>query len=112
MWLVCMISTCSQNIDTKRHSLCTSSILAVQDCPLVPCACADGSGMNFELVPIIAQATPLTVSSCSGSNYMYVRNGDILTLLECCYWTTDRYDKEQTSPLASLEARWLVPAPA
>ena len=27
-------------------------------------------------------------------------------------WTTDRYDQEQTSPLASLEARWLAPAPA
>ena len=29
-----------------------------------------------------------------------------------CYRTIDRYDKEQTSPLTSLEARWLVPAPA
>ena len=26
--------------------------------------------------------------------------------------TTDRYDKEQTLPLASLEALWLAPAPA
>ena len=25
---------------------------------LIPCACTDGSGMNFESVPIIAQATP------------------------------------------------------
>ena len=38
--------------------------------------------------------------------------GDVLALLERCYWTTDRYEKEQISPLASLEARWLVPAPA
>ena len=37
-------------------------------CPLVLCACADGSGMNFEPVSIIAEATPLTASSCSGSN--------------------------------------------
>ena len=28
--------------------------------PAVPYACADGSNMNFESVPIIAQATPLT----------------------------------------------------
>ena len=27
-------------------------------------------------------------------------------------WTIDRYDQEQTSPLASLEAWWLAPAPA
>ena len=60
--------------------------------PLVPCACADGSGMNFEPVPIIAEATPLTESSCSGSNL--VCNGDVLALLECRYWTIDRYDKE------------------
>ena len=38
-----------------------------------------------------------------------VCNGDVLALLERCYRTTDRYDKEQTSPLASLEARWLAP---
>ena len=35
-------------------------------------------------------------------------NGDVLALLERCYRTTDRYDKEQTSPLALLEARWLA----
>ena len=34
-------------------------------------------------------------------------NGDVLALLERCYRTTDRYDKEQTSPLALLEAWWL-----
>ena len=38
-------------------------------------------------------------------------NGNILALLEHCYRTTDRYDKEQTSPLASLEAQWLALAP-
>ena len=81
-----------------------------KSCPLVPCACADRSGMNFEPVPIIAEATPLTAGSCSGSNQ--VCNGDVLALLECCYWTIDRYDKEQTSPLTSLEAWWLAPAPA
>ena len=37
-------------------------------------------------------------------------NGNVLTLLERCYRTTDRY--EQTSPLTSLEARWLAPAQA
>ena len=58
--------------------------------------------MNFESVPIIARATPLTASSCSGSNL--VCNGNILALLERRYQTIDRYDKEQTSPLASLEA--------
>ena len=36
-------------------------------------------------------------------------NGDVLALLKRCYRTTDRHDKEQTSPLASLEAQWLVP---
>ena len=40
----------------------------VQDCPLAPCAYADVSSMNFEPVPIFAQATPLTASTCSGSN--------------------------------------------
>ena len=36
--------------------------------------------------------------------------GNVLALLERCYRTYGRY--EQTSPLASLEARWLAPAPA
>ena len=40
----------------------------MQDCPLEPWACPDGSGMNFEPVPIIAEAKPLTASSCSSSN--------------------------------------------
>ena len=39
-------------------------------------------------------------------------NGDVLALLERRYRTTDWCDKEQTLPLASLEALWLVPAPA
>ena len=39
-------------------------------------------------------------------------NGDVLALLERCYQTTDRYDKEQILPLASLEAQWLAPVPA
>ena len=66
--------------------------------------------MTFELVPIIAAATPLTASSCSGFNLVCI--GDVLTLLKLHYRTIDRYDKEQTLPLASLEAQWLVPAPA
>ena len=49
----------------------------------------------------VVEATPLIV---------YVCNSDVLALLERCYQTTDRYDKEQTSPLASLEARWLYSA--
>ena len=49
----------------------------------------------------VAEATPFIV---------YVCNSDVLALLERCYQTTDRYDKEQTSPLASLEARWLYSA--
>ena len=84
-------------------------IIYVVDAQTVhPCACADGSSMNFEPVPITAEATPLTASSCSGSDK--VCNGDILTLLECRYRTIDRYDKEQTLPLVLLEARWLAPA--
>ena len=58
--------------------------------------------MNFEPVPIIAGATPLTASSCSGSNL--VCNGNVLALLEHHYWIIHRYDKEQISPLASLVA--------
>ena len=75
--------------------------------PLVPYACTERSSMNFEPVPFITGATPLIASSSNN-----VCNGDVLALLERCYQTTDRYDKEQTSPLASLEAQWLVPAPA
>ena len=48
----------------------------------------------------VAEATPFIASSSN-----LVCNGDVLALLERCYWTTDRYDKEETSPLASLEAR-------
>ena len=59
--------------------------------------------MNFETVPIIAEATPLTANGCSG---------DVLTLLKRRYRTVGRYDKEQTSPLALLETWWLAPAPA
>ena len=83
----------------------------MQDFPLVQCACADGSGMNFEPVPIIAEATPLTANSCSGSSQ--VCNGDVLALLKHCYRTIDRYmyDKEQTLPLILLEAQWLAPVP-
>ena len=51
----------------------TESILPVQNCPLEPCACPDGSGMNFEPVPITAEGTSLTASSCSGSNYSSVQ---------------------------------------
>ena len=60
-------------------------------------------------IEAVAEATPLIASNCSGSF-----NGDVLTLFERCYWTTDRYryDKEQISPLALLEARWLARAPA
>ena len=57
----------------------------------------------------VAEATSLTASS---SNLVTLCNGDVLALLERCYRTTDRYDKEQTSPLASFEARWLAPAGA
>ena len=57
-----------------------------QECPLVPCACADGSDMNFEPVPVIAETTPLTASSWC--------NGDVLALLEHHYRTIDRYDEE------------------
>ena len=73
-------------------------------------ACANGTSMNFEPISIIAQATPLTASGCSGSNL--VCNDDVFTLLKRRYRTTDRYDKEQTSPLASLEAQWLAPGRA
>ena len=52
----------------------------------------------------VAEATPFIAN--------LVCNGDVLALLERCYRTTDRYNKEQTLPLASLEARSLVPAPA
>ena len=50
---------------------------------------------------LLAETTPLIASNRSGCN------GDVVTLLECCYRTTDRYDKKQTSPVASLEAQWL-----
>ena len=64
--------------------------------------------MNFEPVPIIAEATPLTASSylaptmhmCAMVTFLPLR------LLTC------RHDREQTSLLDSLEARWLAPAPA
>ena len=59
----------------------------------VPCACADGSGCRDH--------TP-------HSNYVYVCNGDVLALLERCYWTTDRYDKQQATDLASRFARGSV----
>ena len=41
----------------------TNTILPVQDCPLAPCACADGSGMNFEPVPIIPLCQIYTCTS-------------------------------------------------
>ena len=37
-----------------------------------------------------------------------IMNGDVLALLEHCYQTIDRYDKEEILPLASLKARWLA----
>ena len=40
--------------------------------------------------------------------YMQVCNDNVLTLLEHRYQTIDRYDKEQTSHLASLEDWWLA----
>ena len=99
-------------METDHAQTVSHTLPSARYCPEAPCACADVSGMNFEPVPIIAQATLLTASSncCSGSNF--VCNGDVFTLLECHYQTTDRYDKGQTSPLASLEARWLAPASA
>ena len=69
---------------------------------IVPCACADGSGMNFEPVPIIAEATP----HCKQLLWLQ------LSALKRHYRTINRYDKEQTLPLTSLEARWLAPVPA
>ena len=81
---------------TWRRSSCTNSILPGQGCPLVPCACADGSGCRGH--------TPN-----SKQLQLLVCNGDVLTLLEHCYWTADGYDIEQTSPLALLEAQWLAP---
>ena len=49
-------------------------------------------------IEAVAEATPLIASNCSGSY-----NGDVLALLERCYRTTDRYDKEQGS-VASASA--------
>ena len=43
---------------------------------------------------------------------LLVYNSNVLALLECRYWTIDRNEKEQISPLALLEAQWLVLAPA
>ena len=37
----------------------------------------------------VAEATPL-----KATKYVYVCNGDVLALLELCYRTTDRYDRE------------------
>ena len=49
----------------------------------------------------VAEATPLIATKCTCAKHY----GDLLSLLELCYRTTDRYDKKQTSPLASLEAQ-------
>ena len=51
------------------HSSCTNSILPGQDCPLVPCACADGSGCRGH--------TPWQSKQ--------VCYGNVLPLLERCY---------------------------
>ena len=61
------------------------------------------SQLFFHTLEAVAEAAPLIATKC---------NGDVLALLERCYWTTDRYDKEKILPLASLEAWWLAPAPA
>ena len=51
----------------------------VQNCPLVPCACADGSGMNFctittvEATPLIALSVPWRFVACSLSYLSVVR---------------------------------------
>ena len=78
----------------QRHSSCTNSILPGQDCPLVPCVCADRSGYRGHTLWQSKQ----------------VCYGNVLALLERFYRTYGRY--EQTSPLASLEVWWLAPAPA
>ena len=93
---VCLLSQSWDSVASMHdhlltvHSSCTNSILPEQDCPLVPCVCADGSGCRDH--------TPWQNKQ--------VCYGNVLALLP----TTDRY--EQTSPLASLEAQWLAPAPA
>ena len=81
---------------TWRHSSCTDYIIIYSSCtnsPLVPCACADGGGCRGH--------TPWQSKQ--------VCYGNVLALLERCYRTTDRY--EQTSPLASLEARFTQTLP-
>ena len=64
------VYTCSQNIET--YIVHANSILPVQDCPLVPCACADGSGMNFEPTPITAEATRPPLSDATASFHHHV----------------------------------------
>ena len=76
-------------------------------CARVPISTITVHMRRWKRPDIIVQATPLTASSCS----KYVCNDDVFALLECRYWTIDRYDKEQTSPLASLEAQWLALVP-
>ena len=72
---VCLLSQSWDNVATTHDHLLTvhaHKVETVQSCilpvPFVPCVCADRSGMNFEPVPIVAEAIPLTASSCSGSN--------------------------------------------
>ena len=80
------------------------------------------SGHRASIVERSAQKRRAFREAYSGSNpilppllsmlQLSVQWRTVLALLERCYRTIDRYDKEQTSPLALLEARWLAPAPA
>ena len=80
-----------------------NSILSAQNSPLVQCTCADGSSILYCIGHTL---------HCKQLLELLVYNGNVLALLECRYWTIDRNEKEQISPLALLEAQWLVLAPA
>ena len=56
----------------------------------------------------VAETTPLIAIKCAMVMFSLCSNVATGLLTDC----TDRYDKEQTSLLTSLEARWLAPAPA
>ena len=79
-----------------RRSSCTNSILPGQD-----------STVRMRRLKQLRRPHSHSKQLLSGPF-----NGDVLALVERCYRTTDRYDKEQTSLLVLLEARWLAPAPA
>ena len=81
MWLACMIMYLI-TVHAHKHS------------PLVPCACADGSGCRGHTPP--TKYAMATFSLCF----------NVITGL------LTGMTKNQTLPLASLQALWLAPAPA